>query len=249
MKKILTTKMVSSQEEIKKFFDNNAYDYREQHGHPDKLLQKRIQLIMNTGNISSGDTVLDIGCGNGHHLFAIAGKIKRGVGIDFSENMIRVAQKRWEISQFKDKLSFQIDESQKLSTVEDGSIDLAICIGSFEHMLNKEIVVKQFYRVLKKKGRLILLTPNGDFYWYKKLAPLLRIDTKHLYSDQFFTVKDLDKLFYNAGFRSISIDYWTFIPRGDMKPMLGILLQLFDALGRYLKISNFRGGILFSAIK
>src|SRR5260370_36233870 len=39
---------------------------------------------------------------------------------------------------------------------DDQSIDLAICIGAFEHMLDKRAVLASIYRVLKFGGRFVL---------------------------------------------------------------------------------------------
>ena len=249
MKKILTTRQVSSQNEIKIFFNESAHDYQEQHGHSHKLLNYRLTQVLNSVQIRQDDTVLDIGCGNGHHLFALADKIKMGIGIDFSEKMIQNAQDKLAQTELKNKLHFQVDDGQKLSTIKDSSINMVMCIGSFEHMLDKKQVAQQIFRVLKEKGQCVLLTPNGDYYWYKKLAPTLGLDTKHLSSDTFMGRDELKKMFHSANFNSVKISYWTFIPRGDMNRTLAIFLQLLDIIGKFLKIPIFRGGIIVSGIK
>jgi len=74
----LATKRVYGTADIKKHFDQSAYEYREQHGAADRLLEYRLNLIRKHGQLSQDDVVLDVGCGNGHHLLAIAGEIKRG---------------------------------------------------------------------------------------------------------------------------------------------------------------------------
>lgn len=249
MRKILTTKQVSSPNEIKMFFEESAQDYHEQHGHPDKLLHYRIEQVLNTVQIGQDDTVLDIGCGNGHHLFALANKIKMGIGIDFSEKMIQIAREKLAQTNLQDKLHFQVDDSQKLTSIQDCSIDVVMCIGAFEHMQDKKRVAQQMFRVLKENGRLVVLTPNGDYFWYKRLAPALGLDTKHLSSDTFIGRDELKDLFRVVNFSSIEISYWTFIPRGDMNQMLANFLQFLDFFGRSFKIPFFRGGIIVSGIK
>jgi ubiquinone/menaquinone biosynthesis C-methylase UbiE len=37
-------------------------------------------------------------------------------------------------------LTFEVDDAEKLNGIADQSIDLAICIGAFEHMLDKRAV-------------------------------------------------------------------------------------------------------------
>ncbi len=249
MKKILTTREVSSQNEIQQFFEESAQDYREQHGHSHKLLNYRLTQVLNAVQIRQDDTILDIGCGTGHHLFALANKLGMGIGIDFSEKMIQNAQDKLAQTELKNKLHFQVDDGQKLSTIKDNSIDVVMCIGSFEHMLDKKQVAQQIFRVLKENGRTIILTPNGDYFWYKKLAPTLGLHTKHLSSDTFMGRNELKKLFQSANFNLVKISYWTFIPRGDMNRTLANFLQLLDIVGKFLKIPVFRGGIIVSGMK
>ena len=44
----------------------------EQHGHPQRLLEYRLALVRNLARPRPADVVLDLGCGNGHHLLALA---------------------------------------------------------------------------------------------------------------------------------------------------------------------------------
>lgn len=249
MKRKLITRHVSSQNEIKKFFNESAQNYREQHGHANRLLNYRIQQVLDTVQIGQNDKVLDIGCGNGHHLFALADRLGMGIGVDFSEKMIQIAREKLAQTNLRDKLHFQVDNSQKLTSIQDSSMDVVICIGAFEHMMDKKQAAQQMFRVLKANGRMVILTPNGGYFWYKRLAPALGLETKHLSSDAFMDPEKLTGLFRAAKFSPVKISYWTFIPRGDMNRTLANFLYLLDLLGRFLKIPFFRGGIIVSGIK
>ena len=38
-------------------------------------------------------------------------------------------------------LTFEVDNAEELKGIADQSVDLAICIGAFEHMLDKRAVL------------------------------------------------------------------------------------------------------------
>jgi SAM-dependent methyltransferase len=249
MFKKLITKPVHSTEDIKAFFDWCARTYSEQHGSPDSLLNYRIRLIKQSIPIRPNDTVLDIGCGNGHHLFALANDLGRGIGIDLSSGMIAAANERLQASSWQKKMTFCVDNAEELSTVSEQSIDVALCIGAFEHMLNKSAVLNSIYRVLKPQGCFFCLTPNGDYLWYRFLAPLLRLDIKHLSTDKFLTHIEMERLLTQSGFNRIHTRNWTFIPKGDIHPTLRPLLWVLDGVGNLFNLQQLQGGLLVCAWK
>lgn len=48
-----------------------------------------------TENVDSSWTVIDIGCGNGALTFDIGSVVKKVIGVDFSEDNIRIARERY----------------------------------------------------------------------------------------------------------------------------------------------------------
>ena len=133
-------------------------------------------------------------------------------------------------------MTFKVDDAEKLKGIADQSIDLAICIGAFEHMLDKRAVLDSIYRVLKFGGRFFCLTPNADYVWYRTIAPLLGFATKHLSSDRMLTRDEFSVLLDQTGFRHIRAAPWTFIPKGDMPALVALLLTVLDAIGRYARL-------------
>ena len=136
--------------DITSFFDQcAATGFPEQHGHPHRLLEYRLRLVRSLARPKPSDVVLDLGCGNGHHLLALAPEIAREIGIDVSPGMIELARARLRNSPCRANLTFEVDDAEKLNGIADQSIDLAICIGAFEHMLDKQAVLASIHRVLK----------------------------------------------------------------------------------------------------
>ncbi len=245
----LTTRAVHTNADVKAFFDQCAHTYSEQHGPPDRLLNYRIRLIKQSIPIGPSDVLLDIGCGNGHHLFALSEDLGRGIGIDLSSEMVAVAKEHLHTSLLHKKITFQVDNAEELLTIPDQSVDIVICIGALEHMLKKSSVLTNVYRVLKFNGRFLCLTPNGSYLWYQFIAPLLGVDTKHLSTDKFLTLTEIDRLLVQSGFTRVQTGNWTFVPKGDIHPVLGALLRTLDGAGRLLNINRLRGGLKACAWK
>jgi 2-polyprenyl-6-hydroxyphenyl methylase/3-demethylubiquinone-9 3-methyltransferase len=163
--------------------------------------------------------------------------------------MIELARTCLRNSPWTTNLAFEVDDAEKLKGIADQSIDLAICIGAFEHMLDKRAVLVSIYRVLKFGGRFFCLTPNADYVWYRTMAPLLRFATKHLSSDRMLTQEEFSVLLDQIGFRHIRSVPWTFIPKGDMPALAASLLSVLDAIGRYARLDSLRGGLALCAWK
>ena len=160
--------------DVRSYFDQCASTGSpEQHGHPQRLLEYRLALVRSLARPRPTDVVLDLGCGTGHHLLALGPEVARGIGIDVSPGMIELARARHRSSPCRANLAFEVDDAEELEGIADQSIDLAICIGAFEHMLDKPAVLASIYRVLKFGGRFFCLAPHADYVWYRTMAPLL----------------------------------------------------------------------------
>ena len=81
----LRTRRVRDTSDIKVFFEELTQNNYDRHGDPEKLLRYHIGIIKRYGQLKDSDLLLDLGCGGGEHLLALAEVIRRGIGIDFSE--------------------------------------------------------------------------------------------------------------------------------------------------------------------
>lgn len=245
----LVTHTVESTADARSFFDRCAPAYTEQHGDAERLFKYRADLIKQYARPGATDVLLDLACGTGEHLLALAGDIRQGIGVDLSPGMIEVAQQKLAASFCPSKLIFRVDNGEELATLADDSVDVAICTGAFEHMLDKRAVLANVYRVLRPAGRFFCLTLNGGYIWYKRLAPLLGLETRHLSTDRFLTKTEFVQMLSKAGFSRIEAGYWTFIPKGDISPAMGTLLAGLDGMAKVLGTKSLRGGLLAYAEK
>lgn len=74
--------------------------------------QVKLEIDFVLSFIKKKDTLLDIGCGNGYSTFMYAQKCKRVVGIDYAQNMIKAAEKKYKAKNvvFKKQNVLQLDE-------------------------------------------------------------------------------------------------------------------------------------------
>ena len=125
-----------------------------------------------------GKKVLEIGCGNGVQAKYILEKYSPAsmTAIDLNSTNIEIARAEAEKLGIKD-IKFQIDDAQKLSTIETKSMDFIFSIESAFHYPDKSSFLKEIYRVLKPGGSYLIAdilsipgknTPFRKF-WKKKM--------------------------------------------------------------------------------
>ena len=109
--------------------------------------------------------ILDVGCGDGFHLKLLqqyGAKSWRLEGVDFDSRAAEMAEKK--------NLKVHVGSIENLNLPEN-SFDLAIMIQTVEHVEKPAVVLAAIKRVLKPKGKLVIVTDNTDsidFSLFKK---------------------------------------------------------------------------------
>lgn len=120
----------------------------------------RPALLAMLGDVS-GLSVLDAGCGPGLYAEEL---IKRGatvVGVDASAQMIRLARDR-----NGDSAAFRVhDLEQPLTWAADRSFDRVVMALVLHHLHDPRAVLREFHRVLREDGRLVLSTVHPTSDW------------------------------------------------------------------------------------
>ena len=63
--------------------------------------------------------------------------------------MVDVAWRKMHTSPYHDRIDLGVDPAEELSTIDDASVDVVLCVGALEHMLDLDQVIRQVSRVLK----------------------------------------------------------------------------------------------------
>lgn len=245
----LRTRSVQDSGEIRAFFDAIAGGYRESHGSADLLLAYRLALIRRLLAPSLGGVLLDIGCGPGVHLFPLADAYSRAIGVDLSPNMIVAAETLRRTHPCAAHIELHAGSAERLACIADNAVDAVLCVGAFEHMPVKSAVLGEVRRVLKPGGRFVCLTLNGDYLWYRRIAPWLGYEVRHLSSDRFVNAAEMRALLHGAALRVDESGYWRFVAKGDMPGWAARGLQWLDCAGMVCKPSLLRGGLYVCAHK
>jgi SAM-dependent methyltransferase len=96
--------------------------------------------------------ILDVGCANGAILKSFSQQHELH-GVDISEFLIKQAQANGFQAQVHDLLNDRLP-------YEDGTFDYVFSGETIEHQLDTDWLLKEFNRVLKPHGRLVLTFPN-----------------------------------------------------------------------------------------
>ena len=109
------------------------------------------------GKISSGEYVLDIGCGSGvdaliaAKLVGASGKV---LGIDMTTEMIQKANSNKELMA-TDNISFQVGSLQDIANMDEG-FDVIISNGVINLIPDKDEALQTAYGLLKPGGKLFI---------------------------------------------------------------------------------------------
>lgn len=104
-------------------------------------------------NISSGDTVLDLGSGAGNDCFvarSIVGESGKVLGLDFAPNMLKKARENAEKLGYSN-VEFVKGDIEEMPINQD-SIDVVVSNCVLNLLPNKEKAFNQIYKVLKTDG-------------------------------------------------------------------------------------------------
>lgn len=125
---------------------------------PNEAQEKLIEKLVNLLEIKPQDKILDIGCGMGGSSIYIAKHCKAVVtGITLSSKQVAIATRRAEENNIKN-VAFKIEDALTLESFDDDSFDIIWSLESCEQFFDKEMFIKQAYRVLKPGGKLLLAT-------------------------------------------------------------------------------------------
>ncbi|MCB0418066.1 MAG: class I SAM-dependent methyltransferase [Bdellovibrionaceae bacterium] len=178
-----------------------------------KLNPQRLEAVRKHG----GESVLDVGCGNGTYVFALKNEKQiRGVDYRFYEEWKTAPE------------LFEVAEADALKEYANDSIDTIVSFETLEHLPDPEKALREYHRVCRHN--IVVTVPNCAITPGIKKSNLLYShwsDPSHL---NFFTLDSLKALIESAGF---SIKEAHYINRLDVRPFV---LEAFKLRGPLAKV-------------
>lgn len=182
------------------------------------------------------DRLLDVGCGDGSLIFKLKDKFKELYGVDVSPSRIKEAEKKVKFIKDK-KINFSIANIDEGLPFRDEMFDVVTCIAVLEHIFDPYFAAKEFNRVLKNNGILILEVPNIAYLKYRIQLLFGKLpvtsspynwkeigwDGGHLH---YFTKRSLRQLLEESGFKILKVsgsglfaqfrNWWPSLFTGDL---------------------------------
>lgn len=165
-------------------------------------------------NINFRDkNVLDAGVGRGRFAMNI---IERGassvIGLDINTKMLTLTRDRIQKACFFRKMEFIQGDIENLP-FSDNKLDVICCMETLIHIPNRNQAIREFFRVLKKNGILVVNVPFKVSYFayleYCSPIEILRgvldlLKSRILYKSEshthFITKRHFEYILLNAGF-------------------------------------------------
>ncbi|MDO8560594.1 MAG: class I SAM-dependent methyltransferase [bacterium] len=167
-------------------------------------LAKMNEVLAKFAGISANDRVLDAGCGWGGTSVWLAKNIGCHVtGITVVSHQIKRARRFAQKQGVTDKTNFLLEDYTH-TTLPSQSFDVVIGIESIVHAENKKDFVKEAFRLLKPRGRLLieeyLLPENQNFSSQEK--ELLNMWLRGWAMPNLLTLSAYQNIFETVGFRN-----------------------------------------------
>ena len=178
--------------------------------------------------IPEGSRVLELGCGTGDLLDNV--KPCYGVGIDISEEMLNIAEKKFPQYKFIKADAEELELNEKF--------DYVIISDLIGFLWDVQNTFKSLKKVCGKNTKIIISSYNYLWEPFLKFAELLGL--KHRQPEQnWFSMKDITGLLDLEGFETIKIDRKILIPKNI--PLFNFVFNSFVAnlpLFNHLCLSN-----------
>jgi SAM-dependent methyltransferase len=114
----------------------------------------KVALTRSREGIQRASSILDVGCGGGAILRAIARPGVRLVGVDVSVGAAGAVQE----AGFE---GVAVDLEQGKLPFASGSFDAVLCYDVFEHLFSPELLLAEIHRVMSRDGLAFLCVPNS----------------------------------------------------------------------------------------
>ena len=107
--------------------------------------------------LSNNDTVVDIGCGNGRHIFPCSNNCRKVIGLDISRELLCIVKKKLNENKIRNISLIHSDFTN--IPIKNDALDAVLFIASLHNIRGRENriqALRGLKRVLKINGRAII---------------------------------------------------------------------------------------------
>ena len=193
-------------ERVREEFNSVAQDHRKEgyefwrwKSNPNKRTDfEQTRISIEKHLVKKAKNALEIGCGPGTWTKMIVKKTENLDLLDISKEMLNEAK-----SVIGNRANYILGDFEKHIFPEQSRYDLIVSIRALEYMSDKEAVVEKLFTLLRKGGRVFIITKN-PYAELRKRVPFIGMFSKtpEIHTGWIY-YRDLEKLFRKAGFRDI----------------------------------------------
>ncbi len=211
--------MIRQADKIRRYYNSTATDYRfvwsgkdmplhfgyydESVANHRESLSKMNEVVAKQAGIKKSDRVLDAGCGYGASCRWLAREFGcRVVGLTIVPRQIKKAQELTKEAGLSSKVTFRLEDYTKTSFA-DKSFDVVWGLESILHAENKYKFIKEAFRLLKRKGRIVIAEYILQENLGKEDKKLIDKWMSGWAMPGVLTVNENQKLLIKAGFKNI----------------------------------------------
>jgi ubiquinone/menaquinone biosynthesis C-methylase UbiE len=139
---------------------NNVVSWYDELLKSDDSYQAKVILpnLLRVLDLKKGEQVYDLACGQGYFANVFAHVGANITASDISKKLIETAKK-----DSKEKVSFYITPAHRAQFLKDGSMDTIVVVLAIQNIENVNEVFAECKRVLKDKGRMVLVLNHPAF--------------------------------------------------------------------------------------
>jgi len=138
--------------------------------------------VLQNAEIAGGETVLDVGAGDGLVAFGAVERVGpqgRVILSDISADLLEVCRSLAKERGVEDRCRFVQASAENLARIADSSVDVVTTRSVLIYVGDKQRALDEFHRVLKPGGRLSIFEPinayfpsSPDFFWNYDARPI-----------------------------------------------------------------------------
>lgn len=186
--------VMSTEYKVKKQYDRIAqvYDQRWK-----RYIESSLLFLKQWLQLTGKEKILDVACGTGvlEELLLSQNPSQEIVGVDLSGNMLEIAKGR--LTAYPNITFHQASVSDLPFAGE--TFDLVVCANSFHYFEDPEVSLSQMRRVLKVRGRLIVMDWCRDYIVCRLCDLFLKVfDPAH---NNCYSLKELERFLASSGLR------------------------------------------------